>query len=102
MVSVPYRRTSRFGGKVLQRSADTMPKQMTPEELHILELCPADWSRLALLAGYRTVFARRYLQFPRFGIFRAMAPVWRHLDFEGFLCIYLQRDHSISDRYTGW
>lgn len=102
VVSVPYRRTSRFGGKVLQRSADTMPKQMTPEELHILELCPADWSRLALLAGYRTVFARRYLQFPRFGIFRAMAPVWRHLDFEGFLCIYLQRDHSISDRYTGW
>jgi len=102
VVSVPYRRTSRFGGKVLQRSAHMMPEKMTPEELHILELCPADWSRLALLAGYRTTFSRRYLQYPRFGFLRGMAPIWKHLDFEGFLCLYLQRDPSVSDRYTGW
>lgn len=102
VVSVPYRTVSRFGGKVLDRTPDRQPRRMTPEELHIFELSPADWSRMALLAGYRTEFCRIYRQYPRFGIFRAMAPIWRSLDFEGFICLYLTRDLSVSQRYTGW
>ena len=102
VVSVPYRKTSRFGGTVLDRAADRLPQRMTPEELHIFELSPADWSRMAKLAGYRTAFCRIYRQYPRFGVMRATAPLWRNIDFEGFICLYLKRDLSVSQRYTGW
>ncbi len=102
IVSVPYRRRSRFGGSVLDRPIDSIPLKMTPEELHIFELCPADWSRMSMLAGYRTEFCRVYRQYPRFGPLRAMAPVWRNIDFEGFICLFLKRDSSVSRRYTGW
>lgn len=102
LVSVPYRQRSRFGGKVLDRPIASLPAKMTPEELHILELSPADWSRMARLAGYETAFLRIYRQYPRFGVMRFMAPVWRSIDFEGFICLYLKRDLSISQRYTGW
>ena len=102
IVSVPYRRVSRFGGRVLDFPPDRMPPKMTPEELHIFELNPLDWSRLAQLAGDETGFSRIYLQYPKYGLLRAMKPIWRRLDFEGFLCLYLNRNDSVSMRYTGW
>ena len=42
---------------------------------------------MSMLAGYRTEFCRVYRQYPRFDL-RAMAPVWRNIDFEGFICLF--------------
>lgn len=58
--------------------------------------------RLARFAGYRTAFERIYLQYPRRGLMRVTAPVWRELDFEGFLMLLLARDLRVAKRYTAW
>ena len=41
-----------------------------------------------------TAFAKRLLT--------VMAPVWRYLDFEGFLGLVLKRDRKLADRYKDW
>lgn len=102
LISVPYRRRSRFGGAHLRMPEEIMPEKLTAEEVHIYEFCPDDWRLLARFGGYRTVFSRLYLQYPRFGLLRLAAPLWRWLDFEGFLALFLQRDLSLADRYTDW
>ncbi|MEE2997295.1 MAG: methyltransferase domain-containing protein [Pseudomonadota bacterium] len=102
LLTVPYRADSRFGGALIRQPYSSLPARITPEVLHIMELSPDDWSLLAMLAGYRTSFRRIYLQYPRRSPLRAMRPLWRKFDFEGFLALYLQRDTSLSDRYTGW
>ncbi len=102
LVSVPYRRRSRFGGAHLRMPADAMPEKMTAEEVHIYEFCPDDWRLLARFGGYRTVFSRIYLQYPRFGLLRAAGPLWRMFDFEGFLALFLERDLTLAERYTDW
>ncbi len=102
LISVPYRRDSRFGGDLLRVPEDRMPAELTPERVHVLELCPDDWGLLMKLAGYRTVFRRIYRQYPRRHLLAAMRPVWRRLDFEGFALFFLKRDRALADRYTGW
>ena len=102
LLTVPYRVNSRFGGDLIRRAAANMPAEITPEQVHIFELSPEDWQLLARLAGYRTEFCRIYRQYPRRSIFRLMRPVWRRLDFEGFISLSLQRDDALSGRYTGW
>lgn len=102
LMTVPYRRISRFGGDHLRTSIDQMPKQMTAEEVHIFELCPQDWIYLARFAGYRLVFKDIYYQYPKYGIMRIMEPLWRRLDFEGFLALMLVRDPTVEQRYTSW
>jgi SAM-dependent methyltransferase len=102
VLSVPYRRASRFGGNLIRRSMDELAVNITPEETHIFELSPDDWRLLARFAGYKPVFSRVYLQYPTRSILRLSAPIWRKLDFEGFLVLFLERDLTLSDRYTGW
>lgn len=102
VISVPYRRDSRFGGTLMRAPLQQMSQQITPEETHIFELSPQDWELLARFAGFKSVFRRVYLQYPRRSPLRLMAPLWRRLDFEGFLVLFLERDFSLSDRYTGW
>ena len=102
VLSVPYRRVSRFGGNLIRRSGEQIPPHITPEETHIFELSPADWQLLARFSGFRTIFSRIYLQYPKRSVLRLSAPIWRRLDFEGFLVLFLERDFSLSNRYTGW
>ena len=102
LFTVPYRVRSRFGGDLIRNTISEIPGEITPEQVHILELSPEDWQLLARLAGYRTNFCRIYRQYPRRSVLRLMKPVWRKLDFEGFIAISLKRDLSLSERYTGW
>lgn len=102
LITVPYRRRSRFGGAQLRLDGTAGGEKMTAEEVHIFEFSPTDWELLARFAGYRPVFRRTYLQYPRKSALRLTAPLWRSLDFEGFLAFFLTRDLTLSDRYTGW
>jgi hypothetical protein len=102
LLTVPYRVNSRFGGDLIRRAAASMPDEITPEQVHIFELSPEDWQLLARLAGYRTEFCKIYRQYPRRSICRLMRPLWRRLDFEGFISLSLKRDDALSGRYTGW
>lgn len=102
VLSVPYRRHSRFGGALIRQSVAQLPKRITPEETHIFELCPSDWELLARFAGFKTVFNRLYYQYPKKSLLRATAGLWRRLDFEGFLVLFLKRDTELAERYTGW
>lgn len=102
LVTVPYRRTSRFGGWHMRQPDETMPPAMTPEEVHIWELSPADWQLMARFAGYRPVFSRIYRQYPLHGMWRVAQPLWQSYDFEGFLGLLLCRDTALAERYTGW
>jgi hypothetical protein len=102
LMTVPYRKTSRFGGAELQGPENRLPASMTAEELHLFELNPADWLRLARLAGWKPIFERRYVQYPRRHPLRLTQPLWRRLDFEGFWGVLLKRDLSVAQRYTAW
>ena len=99
LMTVPYRRRSRFGGDLLRGD---LPARMTAEEVHFFELSPGDWQLLARFAGYATVFSRIYLQYPRYAPLRVMAPLWRRLDHEGFLALFLRRDLAMAERYADW
>ncbi len=102
VLSMPYRRVSRFGGELLRYPLDKLPADLTPEAVHIFELSPEDWKLLARFSGFRCVFERRYLQYPTAHPLRLLAPMWRRLDFEGFIALFLIPDSSLSSRYTGW
>jgi hypothetical protein len=102
LMTVPYRRHSRFGGAHLHMDESLMPDQMTAEEVHIYEFSPADWQRLARFAGFRPVFTRSYWQYPRNAPLRLTSALWRRLDFEGFFAMFLQRDLGVANRYTAW
>ncbi len=102
LLTVPYRVNSRFGGDLIRRAAADIPGEITPEQVHIFELSPEDWQLLARLAGYRTDFCRIYRQYPQRSWARLMKPVWRRLDFEGFISLSLKRDDALSSHYTGW
>jgi len=103
LFTVPYTRHSRFGGHLMRQSAEHLPAALTPEATHIFELSPDDWALLARFAGFSPVFTRIYAQVPRFPHpLAATRPLWKKLDFEGFVAVFAQRDPSLSARYTGW
>lgn len=102
LMTVPYRRDSRFGGVDLRLGLDRMPAKMTAEEVHIYEFCPEDWLLLARFAGWVPVFTRLYRQYPRLSPLRLTKPLWRRLDFEGFWGVLLRRDLSVPRRYVDW
>lgn len=102
LITVPYRRDSRFGGHHLRQSMDRMPRSMTAEEVHLFEFSVADWQLLARFAGFRPVWTDVYWQYPRRSWLRVTAPLWRHFDFEGFLALFLERDLSLAERYADW
>jgi len=101
LVSVPYVRRSRVGLQFL-REGPPYPAQVTAERVHIFELAPEDWMLLARFAGWSVDSCRVYRQYPRRHPLRAMAFIWRKLDFEGFCCLSLKRDLGVSDRYADW
>jgi len=102
LMTVPYRRVSRFGGEFIRLPDATMPVRLTAEDVHMFELSPDDWTLLARFAGFRTVFSGIYLQYPRFHPLRLTGRLWRKLDFEGFFGMFLVRDLSLTNRYADW
>jgi 2-polyprenyl-3-methyl-5-hydroxy-6-metoxy-1,4-benzoquinol methylase len=102
LITVPYRRASRFGGMHLRMRESDMPAMMNAEEVHIYEFSPDDWALLARFAGFRPVFTSTYRQYARWSWSRLTAGLWRKLDFEGFVAIFLERDLSLSRRYRDW
>lgn len=101
-LSVPYRKSSRFGGFHMRQETATMPENMTAEEVHIFEFSPEDWILLAKFAGFNPIFSRTYLQYPKYSPLRLTAPLWRKLDFEGFFGVLLKRDLGLANRYSDW
>ena len=102
LMTVPLRRTSRFGGAHLRLDDGDMPSKMSAEEVHIYEFSKDDWLLLARFAGFRPIFTRIYRQYPRFSPARITAPLWRRLDFEGFMAVLLERDMTLAERYVDW
>jgi hypothetical protein len=100
--SVPFCRSSRFGGHMLRQPLSALPESLTPEVLHIFELSPTDWRLLTHLAGFRCLQQRVYLQYPCRHPLRITRLLWRRLDFEGFVTFHLTPDENLSRRYTGW
>ena len=102
LFSVPYRRSSRFGGYHLRLQDSKLPPRITPEELHVMELSPEDWSIACRLAGFRTMSVQIYRQYPKWHPLWFMMPIWRCLDFEGYICILAKKDMAFANRYSGW
>lgn len=102
LVTVPYRRASRFGGAHLRLGAQALPGRLTAEEVHVYEFSPDDWLLLARFAGFRPLFTRTYWQYPRRSPWRVAQPLWRRLDFEGFFAAFLERDLTLAERYADW
>lgn len=103
VISVPYRRKSRFGGDLLRRAASGQPTTpLTAESLHLFELSPQDWALLAQLAGWRAERIRIYRQYPLRHPLAATRRLWERWDFEGFVALVLRRDPTLADRYRSW
>jgi hypothetical protein len=102
LISVPYRKNSRFGGTEMRTNTELTKQPMTPESVHIHEYSPNDWLLLAKFAGYVPIFTDNYWQSPRKNIFRIASPIFRHVDFEGFFVMFLKKDLTLSNRYSGW
>jgi hypothetical protein len=100
LFTVPYRRSGRVGNDYLFKNPQV--EVILTENLHVFELSARDWVRLAYLAGWRTLWTEVYWQYPRFSPWRLMAPIWRQLDFEGFLAVHAEPDLTIAGRYAGW
>lgn len=75
---------------------------MTAEEVHVFELSPDGWTLLCRFAGFRAVEHRVYLQYPLRSPLALLRPLWRALDFEGFVALILKRDLSLTSRYADW
>jgi len=101
LLTVPYRRESRVGFGYL-RSDNPLPEKLTADDIHIFELSYWDWVLLSRFSGWKPVFQRIYLQYPRYSPIRLLAPLWRLLDYEGFVGLLLRRDLSIAQRYVDW
>ena len=102
VLTVPYRRVSRFGGGHLRMAEADLPQKLTAEDVHIYEFSPEDWALLARFAGWRLEHATLYRQYPKRLPWRLTAPIWRALDFEGFFGMILARELSLASRYADW
>jgi hypothetical protein len=102
LISVPYQKSSHFGGAHLRLNENELPDKMTPEDVHVYEFSTEDWLLLAKFSGWKPIFTKIYWQYPRYNVARLMQPLWRALDFEGFFVMFLERDSSLSKHYTGW
>ncbi len=102
LMTVPFLRQSRFGGRELDLPEQGLPEKITAEEIHLFELSPKDWLRLARFAGFVPVFQRIYRQYPLKHPLVMTQPLWKHLDFEGFFAVFLKRDLSLANRYAAW
>lgn len=99
VVTVPYIAQSRVGLHHIRRN---FAKEVFAENTHISEWSPEDWNLIFAHSGWKILFTRKYLQYPRFGIFRFMKERWKKIDFEGSYGAILVRDTSWSRLYKDW
>jgi len=102
LLSVPYRKVSRFGGEHIRLTDDQIPNELNSEQVHVHEYSPEDWTHLARFAGWRNICSNIYYQYPRRSPLRLTKALWKSVDFEGFLTLLLQRDLKFTDCYAGW
>ncbi len=100
VMTVPYLAMSRVGLHQIRRATDT--RVMAAENTHIFELSPTDWKLLFRLSGWEVVEDSIFRQYPRFGPFRLLQPIWKKFDFEGFYGCILRRNDSYSKKYQDW
>lgn len=82
LFTVPYVRRSRLGFHHLRGKQGV---STTPEDLHIFELCPADYKLLFKHHGWRLLCQETYWQYPRRHLLTPwLSLFWRHYDYEGF------------------
>ncbi len=98
-LTVPYVRRSRVG---LHHIRAELKKSVTAESVHFLELSPEDLRLAFRHCGWRIERETVYLQYPRGGWQRLLAPLWRSHDFEGFYGAVLVPDRSWSCLYQDW
>lgn len=82
--SVPYVKNSRVGLHSLRKGKEIG----SPEEEHLFELSPEDWTLLFRYAGWELVEQKTYLQYPKY------LPFFRFLyynDYDGFWGFILRR-----------
>ncbi|MEK7388069.1 MAG: methyltransferase domain-containing protein [Elusimicrobiota bacterium] len=99
VLTVPYVSTSRVG---LHHLRAGLSKRVSPETVHLFELCPEDLKLLARHCGWAVETERIYRQYPLHTPLRATRAIWRAYDFEGFYGMVLYRDSAWSSLYTGW
>ncbi len=100
VVTVPYLSHSRVG---LHHVRQNQRYNVNPENTHIFELSPWDWQLIFKHSGWKVIFDRIYLQYPKKSPLRfLMKRYWKYRDFEGFYGAILKRDKSWSDLYDGW
>lgn len=100
VVTMPYVKTSRVSAEYMN---DGGSDKVYAEDVHIFELCPEDWEKIALHGGWKTIHKDIYYQYPtRHVLSSAYKMIWRKFDFEGFLALFLERDMSQADRYQDW
>jgi hypothetical protein len=101
VVTVPYLMQSRVG---LHHIRNKLAEKVYAEDEHIFELSPKDWGLLFLHAGWKVSDNRVYYQYPkRWPIIRnILGWYWRHIDYEGFWGVILEKDTTFSDLYQDW
>lgn len=99
VLTVPYVTESRVG---LHHLRAGLTKTVSPETVHMFELCPADLKLLASHCGWAVETERIYRQYPLNSPLRGTRAIWKSWDFEGFYGLVLRRDDSKSSLYTGW
>lgn len=99
VLTVPYVRKSRLG---LHHIRAGLRKRVCAENVHLLELCPADLRLLFQHTGWKVERERIYWQYPRRSLLRPVQAAWAKWDFEGFYGAALSRDDSWSSLYESW
>ena len=100
VMTVPYVKRSRVSCSYIN---DGRTEPVYAEGVHIFELSPEDWQRIAYHSGWKTIDSYIYYQYPSNS---PLTPfyrwLWRRSDFEGFLGLFLERDMTQADRYQDW
>lgn len=99
VISVPFIRASRVGLQHLRREER---RRVYAENTHMFELSPGDWGLLFRHAGWKVIYDKVYLQYPRRGPLRMMKRTWEEIDFEGSYGAVLVRDQEWSSLYADW
>lgn len=99
VISVPYLRRSRVSLRYLDEHGPG-EREPTIENVHIFELCPVDWQKIFLHAGWKLHSQRIAYQFGPRSVWRLAAPVWRRMDFEGFWLASFTEDFSARQAYS--
>jgi 2-polyprenyl-3-methyl-5-hydroxy-6-metoxy-1,4-benzoquinol methylase len=97
VITIPFLRKSRVGLHQLRNIRNKA--DFNAERTHIFELSDLDWNLIFNFSGWKVVYSKKYLQYPKFFPANLLKYPWRKIDFEGFYGVILEIDHSTSSRY---